>query len=179
LRAGSGSQTIALAIAAGLVGTWVQSLIDTVSLVVFAIWPMFTALALVTVQGASSAREPVRSAPRGVQHLPRTAVAIVCVALLLCGFVQLASDAVFARAGAPLSLPSHLDPALGTALYRAIANVAPFPFVEATLADAALRNGDLDAAMAHAARLPAGTVRSEALARVAQARGRTRAAMEL
>ena len=179
LRAGSDSQTIALAIAAGLVGTWVQSLIDTVSLVVFAIWPMFTALALVTVQGASSAREPVRSAPRGVQHLPRTAVAIVCVALLLCGFVQLASDAVFARAGAPLSLPSHLDPALGTALYRAIANVAPFPFVEATLADAALRNGDLDAAMAHAARLPAGTVRSEALARVAQARGRTRAAMEL
>jgi O-antigen ligase/tetratricopeptide (TPR) repeat protein len=173
LRAGAGSQTIALAIAAGLVGTWVQGLIDTVSVVIFVIWPAFTALALVTARGASPAREAVAAARRGPRRLPRTVTAIVCVALLSCAFVQLASDAVFARAGAPLSLPSHLDPALGTALYRTIERVAPLPFVEATLADAALRDGDLDAASAHAARLPEGTVRSAALARIAQARGKT------
>jgi len=179
LRAGSGSQTIALAIAAGLVGTWVQSLIDTVSLVIFAVWPMFTALALVSARPASAEREPARNPPRPVRCVPRAALAIVCVALLLCAFVQFASDALFARAGAPLSLPSRLNPALGTELYRAIARVAPLPFVEATLADAALRDGDLEAASAHAARLPAGAVRSETLARVANARGRTVEAMGL
>ncbi|HZX68004.1 MAG TPA: O-antigen ligase family protein, partial [Candidatus Elarobacter sp.] len=40
LRPGTGRQTIAYAIAAGLIGTWVQGLIDTVSLVIFAIWPL-------------------------------------------------------------------------------------------------------------------------------------------
>jgi len=179
LRAGSGSQTVALAITAGLVGTWVQSLIDTVSLVIFAIWPLFTALALVTARGASPARESVHETPRPSPRLPRTAIAFAFAVLLLCAFVQLASDAVFARAGAPLSLPSRLNPVLGTDLYRAIARVAPLPFVEATLADAALRDGHLDAASAHAERLPAGTVRSETLARIAEARGRTVEAMEL
>jgi tetratricopeptide (TPR) repeat protein len=179
LRAGSDSQTIALAITAGLVGTWVQSLIDTVSVVIFAIWPLFTAVALVSVKGTSAAREPAGGTPDRVRRLPRTVVAIAAVALLICAFVQLASDAVFARAGAPLSLPRHLDPALGETLYRAIARVAPLPFVEATLADAALRDGDLDAAAAHAERLPAGAVRSDALARVAEARGRTDEAIDL
>jgi tetratricopeptide (TPR) repeat protein len=179
LRAGGGSQTVALAIAAGLVGTWVQSLIDTVSLVIFAMWPMFTALALVTARGASPARAPLPGAQHGNPRLPRMAFAIAGIALLLCAFVQLASDAVFARAGAPLSLPSRLNPVLGTDLYRAIARVAPLPFVEATLADAALRDGDLDAASAHAERLPTGAVRSEMLARIAKARGRTTEAMGL
>jgi putative inorganic carbon (HCO3(-)) transporter len=179
LRAGSVSQTIAIAITAGLVGTWVQSLIDTVSLVVFAIWPLFTALALVTARGASPVSKPAGGAAPGIRRLPRATIAFACVALLLCGFVQFASDAVFARAGAPLSLPSRLDPTLGARLYGAIERVAPLPFVEATLADAALRDGDLDAASAHAARLPVGAVRSEALGRIAKARGQTELAMEL
>jgi putative inorganic carbon (HCO3(-)) transporter len=40
--------TIALAVAAGLVGTWVQGLIDTVSVVIFGLWLPAMALALVT-----------------------------------------------------------------------------------------------------------------------------------
>lgn len=39
---------IALAVAAGLVGTWVQGLIDTVSVVIFGLWLPSMALALVT-----------------------------------------------------------------------------------------------------------------------------------
>lgn len=42
------NSTIALAVAAGLVGTWVQGLIDTVSVVIFGLWLPSMALALVT-----------------------------------------------------------------------------------------------------------------------------------
>jgi O-antigen ligase len=42
--------TLALAVAAGLVGTWVQGLIDTVSVVIFGLWLPSMALALVTAQ---------------------------------------------------------------------------------------------------------------------------------
>lgn len=38
--------TLALAVAAGLVGTWVQGLIDTVSVVIFGLWLPFMAVAL-------------------------------------------------------------------------------------------------------------------------------------
>ncbi len=40
------NRLLALAIAAGLVGTWVQGLIDTVSVVIFGLWLPFMALAL-------------------------------------------------------------------------------------------------------------------------------------
>lgn len=46
--ASSVNATIALAVAAGLVGTWVQGLIDTVSVVIFGLWLPSMALALVT-----------------------------------------------------------------------------------------------------------------------------------
>ena len=167
LRLGTGRQTIAFAIIAGLIGTWVQGLIDTVSLVIFAIWPLFTALAL------ALARETNNGAP--------AAITIACITILLvpCAFVQFASAAVFARAGATGSLPSRLDPRSGIARYEAIERIAPLPFVEATLAEAALHNGDLAAASAHAQRLPDGTLRSEELARIAEARGDAGAAMLL
>jgi putative inorganic carbon (HCO3(-)) transporter len=42
--------TLALAVAAGLVGTWVQGLIDTVSVVLFGLWLPSMALALATAQ---------------------------------------------------------------------------------------------------------------------------------
>lgn len=42
--------TLALAIAGGLVGTWVQGVIDTVSVVIFGLWLPFMALALVCAQ---------------------------------------------------------------------------------------------------------------------------------
>jgi O-antigen ligase/tetratricopeptide (TPR) repeat protein len=178
-RSASGSQTLALAIVAGLVGTWVQSLIDTVSVVVFAIWPLFTALALITVRAPSAAHDAAGTGADPIPRMPRAVIVGAGVMVLACAFVQLASDAVFARAGAPLSLPSRLDPALGASLYRSIERVTALPFVEATLAEAALRDGDINAASAHAYRLPEGPVRDELLARVAEARGDTAAAMEL
>ena len=64
-------------------------------------------------------------------------------------------------------------------MYGAIERIAPLPFVEAMLADDGLRRGDLAAASEHAARMPAGTLRSEAEARVALARGRHDEALEL
>ncbi|MEO6912508.1 MAG: O-antigen ligase family protein [Candidatus Baltobacteraceae bacterium] len=42
--------SIAIAIVSGLVGTWVQGLIDTVSVVIFGLWLPFMALALVCAQ---------------------------------------------------------------------------------------------------------------------------------
>ncbi len=178
LRGAPSPQTLAVAIVAGLVGTWVQSLIDTVSVVVFAIWPLFTALALVSVRAPATENDAASGSEESLPRLPRAVVASAGLLLAACAFVQLASDAVFARAGATLSLPGRLDPSLGASLYRSIERVAALPFVEATLADAALRDGDLDAASAHAYRLPAGSLRTELLGRVAEARGDTAAAME-
>lgn len=51
LRAASPAHaSLALAVAAGLLGTWVQGLIDTVSVVIFGLWLPSMALALVTAQ---------------------------------------------------------------------------------------------------------------------------------
>lgn len=44
------SAVLAMAVAAGLVGTWVQGLIDTVSVVIFGLWLPSMALALVTAR---------------------------------------------------------------------------------------------------------------------------------
>jgi len=170
-------RTLALAIAAGLVGTWVQGLIDTVSVVLFALWLPFMALAL-----AALAPEPAgtpaatRSSARARRSFPASAraaiIAAVCIGVAVGAFVQLGSDAVFARAAAPVSLAAHLPPWLGTRIYETLERAAPLPFVEAMLTDDALQRGDLDAAAAHAARMPAGTLRNEDEARIALARGR-------
>lgn len=180
LRLGTGRQTIAFAIIAGLIGTWVQGLIDTVSLVIFAIWPLFTALALALARETNNGAPDEIALTRPLRRVP-AAITIACITILLvpCAFVQFASAAVFARAGATGSLPSRLDPRSGIARYEAIERIAPLPFVEATLAEAALHNGDLAAASAHAQRLPDGTLRSEELARIAEARGDAGAAMLL
>ncbi len=50
--------TIALAVAAGLVGTWVQGLIDTVSVVIFGLWLPSMALALVTATDGLGEQPP-------------------------------------------------------------------------------------------------------------------------
>jgi len=50
--------TIALAVAAGLVGTWVQGLIDTVSVVIFGLWLPSMALALVTAADGLGEQPP-------------------------------------------------------------------------------------------------------------------------
>jgi tetratricopeptide (TPR) repeat protein/O-antigen ligase len=184
LRRAAGPSALAPAIAAGLVGTWVQGLIDTVSVVLFALWLPFMALALVTIDAepaaasAEHAAAPPSRTPRARARarLPaavRAAIAAAfVVAVVVAALVQLGSDAIFARAAAPASLPAHLPPGLGTRVYEALERVAPLPFVEAMLTDDALQRGDLAAAGAHAARMPAGTLRNEDEARIALARGR-------
>ena len=168
---------LALAIAAGLVGTWVQGLIDTVSVVLFALWLPFMALALATLEPKPDGTpDAVRSSARARRSFPASARAAIIAAACICigigASVQLGSDAVFARAAAPVSLAAHLPPGLGTRIYETLERVAPLPFVEAMLTDDALQRGDLAAASVHAARMPAGTLRNEDEARIALARGR-------
>jgi len=50
LAAGTPARSLALAVAAGLLGTWVQGLIDTVSVVIFGLWLPFLAVALSSAQ---------------------------------------------------------------------------------------------------------------------------------
>ncbi len=167
---------VALAIAAGLVGTWVQGLIDTVSVVLFALWLPFMALALAAIQARPAGTSDAAGSPARARSFSVGAraaiVAAVCIAVAAGAFVQLGSDAVFARAAAPVSLAAHLPPGLGTRIYATLERVAPLPFVEAMLTADALRRGDLGAAAVHAARMPAGTRRNEDEARIALARGR-------
>jgi O-antigen ligase/tetratricopeptide (TPR) repeat protein len=167
--------TVAVAIAAGLVGTWVQGLIDMVSVVLFALWLPFMALALATAEAEPNAADAVT--PARAQRPPaavwRTAAGIALgVVIVVCAFVQLGSDALFARAAAPSSLAAHLPPSAGTRVYETLERAAPLPFVEAMLTGDALERGDLDAASAHAARMAPGTLRNEDQARIALARGR-------
>jgi O-antigen ligase/tetratricopeptide (TPR) repeat protein len=175
LRPAGPRSIVAVAIAAGLVGTWVQGLVDTVSVVIFALWFPFTALALAALDDEATTTPSAVSVPRELRRIDARVAAAIAVALVvagIAGFIQLASAASFARAGAPFSLAAHLPPDLGRRMYAALEHVAPLPFVEAMLADDALRRGDLATASEHAARMPASTMRGEAEARIAQARGR-------
>ncbi len=96
---------------------------------------------------------------------------IVALLFLLLGAVQIGSDAIFSSAAAPGSLPARLPHALGVTIYTAIERIAPAPYVESMLARAAYDRGDLQAAQAHARRLPPSGQRDELLAQIAQARG--------
>lgn len=100
---------------------------------------------------------------------------LILVAAAL-GLVQLGSDAIFARAGEPQSLPAHLQPALGVAIYRTIDRAAPAPYADAMLARAALDAGNVSQARAYAKRLPPSAVRDDLLAQAAAMRGDTRTA---
>ena len=185
LRGDGPFAAVAAAIAAGLIGTWVQGLIDTSSIVVFGLWLPFMALALVCAGDAhvipspnvilslsKDDAEPARSYPRGHTALGRRiALAAAVVLGIGCAFVQVASSALYASVAAPGSLPARLS-ALGARPYEAIERLAPLPFVEAALAGYALDRNDVPGAEAHASRLPPGAVRSELQARIAQARGR-------
>jgi hypothetical protein len=59
----------------------------------------------------------------------------------------------------------------GLTVYRALDRIAPAPYVEASLAQAALARHDSDAAERYALRMPSSPVRDELLARVALLRG--------
>jgi tetratricopeptide (TPR) repeat protein len=63
-------------------------------------------------------------------------------------------------------------------VYRVLDRVAPAPYVESTLAEFALRQGDAAAAARYALQLPASATRDELLARVADAQGDGALALE-
>jgi putative inorganic carbon (HCO3(-)) transporter len=171
LRANGPPNRMAVAIAAGLAGTWVQGLVDTVSVVIFGLWLPMMALAL---GYAGEVRAAESAAPRRSPSARRVwvVVASVSACAAFCALVQLGSDALYARAASPHSLPAHVPPAFGIAAYEKIERVAPLAFVEATLADDALARDDTAGARTHAERLPAGAVRSDLLARAALVEGR-------
>jgi O-antigen ligase/tetratricopeptide (TPR) repeat protein len=169
---------IAVAIAAGLAGTWVQGLIDTVSVVIFGLWLPFMALALVCAGDEQRDRAVLFGRTRPVLRR-RLAAAAAAVLALAFAFLQLASEAVYAQAASPYSLAAHLPPRFGTLAYEAMERVAPLPFVETVLADDSLRRGDFAAASEHAARLPDSPMRSDLQARIAAAQGRDAEAIAL
>jgi O-antigen ligase/tetratricopeptide (TPR) repeat protein len=176
LRGASPYRDFAIAIAAGLIGTWVQGLIDTSTLVIFGLWLPFMALAIASTQvgGATSTLAmPNRARVPARRTALRLTAVVACVVVAVCAFVQLASAAVYGFAGAAYAVPRHLPSALGTRMYEALERVAPLPWVETVLTEDALRRGDLREASAHAARLPLGAVRSDAEARIAATEGRT------
>jgi tetratricopeptide (TPR) repeat protein len=100
--------------------------------------------------------------------------------LLLAAFgvVQLASDAFDAGAAAPATLPRNISLDFGLRVYRALDHVAPAPYVEVTLAQAALERGDAAAAQRYAVRLSASPVKDELFARAALLRGQSGLARE-
>lgn len=104
---------------------------------------------------------------------------MVAVAVAIAfGTIQAASFALNASAAVPGALPRRVPIAFGLRVYRALARVAPAPYVETTLARYALAHGRLDAAEAHAALLPPTPVRDALLADIARARGQTTLALE-
>jgi O-antigen ligase/tetratricopeptide (TPR) repeat protein len=175
LRSPGALAPVSVAIAAGLIGTWVQGLIDTISVVVFGLWLPFMALALTCAGDPHAAVVADRGASRTFAR--SAAMAAAAVVLAACVLMQLASDALYAGAAAPGSLVARLRP-LGAGPYEAIERVAPLPFVEAALAADALDH-DVPRAAAHAARLPPGAERSDLEARIAEAGGRHADAVRL
>ncbi len=97
---------------------------------------------------------------------------------MLLGTVQLGSDALFANAAVPESLPQAIPKAWGGAIYRAIDRIAPAPFIARELGRDALRRGDTAAAMAYAVTLPPGGARDALLASIERARGDDATAIE-
>lgn len=85
--------------------------------------------------------------------------------------MQAGSDGIYSRAAAPISLPARIQISTGAAIYRAIAGIAPAPYVYLMLADASFAERDFDSAQAYAQRLPDTPARSELLGRLALARG--------
>ena len=109
----------------------------------------------------------------------RWVVGAVIAAVVVCfACIQAASNAFASSAAAPGTFPRHVPPSFGWAVYDLLDRVAPAPYVQATLAEAALAEGDDARALVHALRLPASPTRDELLARIAQARGEQQLALE-
>ena len=103
---------------------------------------------------------------------------VIALAIVGLGIIQVASDGLAKSVAVPGSLPSHASPAFGLRVYEWLDGVAPAPYVEASLARAALERGDISAAQHYAIRLPASPARNELLAQVARAQGQRLLAYE-
>ena len=88
-------------------------------------------------------------------------IALICAIL---GTVQLGS----------MMMPKPL----GLSIYHALDRIAPFAFVEETLATQALTAGDLDTAERYAQRIPPNPRRDDIYGEIAQKRGQTKVAAE-
>ena len=162
---------VAAAIAAGLAGTWVQGLIDTISIVLFGLWLPFMALAL----ACAGHEPPVRGVADASVPSPRTRRVLAAAAVVLalvCGAFQVGSSALFSRAGAPFSLPAHLPHQFGVRFYDGVAHLVPLPAIDVMLTADALNHGDMRTAEHYAARIPAGVLASETRGRIAMAQGK-------
>jgi len=179
LRSPGTSRGIALAIAASFAGTWVQGIVDTLSIVIFGLWLPFTALALACAgELPHDVAARARTSPRAPAGRAATIVAAAFVALAFA-YVQLASSALYGFAARPGALPARLSEAAGRRAYAALARIAPMPFVERALADDALQRGDLASASASVARMPPGAQRDDLAGRIAAAEGRDADAIAL
>ncbi len=94
------------------------------------------------------------------------------------GALQLASEALEARAAAPHTLPHRLSRSYGRQVYAFLDRLAPAPYVETTLARDALQRDEVTRAQRYALKLPPSTVRDAVLARIERARGRPQLALE-
>jgi hypothetical protein len=97
--------------------------------------------------------------------------AVVVVLLIAFGAIQLASDSLNSGAAVAGTFPTRVSQDFGLRVYSMLDRIAPAPYVEASLAQAALARQDPDAAERFAVRMPASPVRDELLARVALMRG--------
>jgi tetratricopeptide (TPR) repeat protein len=105
-------------------------------------------------------------------------IAVSTAFLAILGTIQVASYAFSAPEASAGTLPTRIPASFGQAVYRALDRVAPAPYVEATLAAAALAGGATDEAEHYALRLPASPARDELLARIAASRGDRSLALE-
>ncbi len=106
------------------------------------------------------------------RRIPRAIIgAVIAVVLCAFGVVQIGSDALYARAAEPGSLPTRIPLRTGLAVYRLLDRIAPAAYVEDTLGNEALAHGELARAQRYALRMPASSRRNDLLARIALARG--------
>ncbi len=105
-------------------------------------------------------------------------MAVLALMLVAFAFIQLASDSLYASAAAPGSFPARISATFGVRVYNALDRVAPAPYVESTLARAALQRGDRAAALRYAVRMPPSSVRDGLLEQIAAARGEQMLAYE-
>ena len=89
------------------------------------------------------------------------------------GLIQLGSDALLGSYAVPGSFPAELPASLGLAIDGALVKVLPWPMLHELLADAALRDGNLELAQAQIEALPPSKYKRALEGRLYEAQGKT------